>query len=152
MGDNQLRESNSDSGDNVMQASQEQFVPGANLVQNPDQYNRRLSVAALSRNFDDRARGNNHNLQSANDENIAPVSSAAPSQQPMAHQRQPSDSFAARIREQGVRLANRRLNEVHGNNRNNNAAPVAGLASRRDELVPKHVAISPQAFLKFFSL
>lgn len=105
----------------------------------------RVSVAALSRNFDNRAQG----INQANVENLPPGSNATQQQRPSSQRafNNANNSLEARLRERNVRAANRDP-VIHNNSCNN--AP--SKAMRRDELVPKHVAISPQAFLKFFSL
>lgn len=127
----------------------------------------RLSVAALSRNFDVRAQRINRVVDL---ENVPPNPPAAESnshnrenQYSQLDQRSLSNINIGRgtasnnssngvrgIRELNARF-NRRLNEDN-NNDNNQRAQARSTAIRRDELVPKHVAISPQAFLKFFSL
>lgn len=86
-----------------------------------------ISVAALSRNFDDRMR------------NVVQNSRGLYSDTP---REQRSDNSEARDR-----IANNDINNMRAN-------PGQGRPARRrgEDLVPKHVAISPQAFLKFFSL
>lgn len=133
----------------------------------------RLSVAALSRNFDVRAQRVNRSVVDL--ENIPPPQSAEPnspdngghSTHQQQNQQRPSQSSnndnlnrAREIRELSARVNNRQRQNVDNysyNNSNNNNHRLAqgrsaAVALRRDELVPKHVAISPQAFLKFFSL
>lgn len=141
----------------------------------------RVSVAALSRNFDVRAQRLNRSTVDL--ENTPPPQPgeanshdngghfSQPNQQQRLLQSNNNDNLnrAHEIRELNVRAPNRQqrlngdnYNSSNSNNDNNNqriaqgrsaaAAAAAAVTLRRDELVPKHVAISPQAFLKFFSL
>lgn len=89
----------------------------------------------------------------ADSENIAPA--PAPNEQQSnggrfnnqaAPLRQPFDDLNAQIQERNAIINNRRRQNANGANNN------ATNSVKRDELVPKHVTITPQAFLKFFSL
>lgn len=132
----------------------------------------RVSVATLSRNFDERAQ--------RLDRAVFELENIAPSQQGEANshdsrsnfehqqnQRRPFQSSndensnrAREIRELSARFNNRQRqyennysrNNISDNNQRSAQVRPAPVALRHDELVPKHVAISPQAFLKFFSL
>lgn len=110
---------------------------------NNDEARGRISVAVLSRNFDRQAQ--ELPLGGANVENLAPNGDNV---QP------PSVSNPARQRSGQPRAA---LGDLIGGNReqrNVERQQQQQVSSRGcpDELVPKHVTITPQAFLKFFSL
>lgn len=113
-----------------------------------------VSVAALSRNFGGRADDHRGN------ENVAPSSR---NHRPLNNQPRPVVDYRRdgrqpvlpelalqRLADLNPRLANRiAINQAVANNRGgHNQNP----SRMRQETMPKHVAISPQAFLKFFSL
>lgn len=135
----------------------------------------RVSVAVLSRNFDVRAQRVNRSAVDL--ENIPPpqpgeanshdngghFSQPNPQQRLLQSNNNENLNRAREARELSVRLPSRqqRLNGDNYNSSSNNndndqriaqGRSAAAVTLRRDELVPKHVAISPQAFLKFFSL
>lgn len=114
-----------------------------------DRSRHRPSVATLSRSFDNRTQVRDRGLQLCN-ENSAPNSSRCANNNGQArnveilascpnvgdrHQSAHPERFDEPSRRAGQV---RNSNDTHGSSEN--------------ELVPKHVAISPQAFLKFFSL
>lgn len=101
---------------------------------------RRLSVAALSRNFDNRAQ-NQHDAIRPYGLNLAQNRAEGRSQNGPLREIQ-NDRF------RNVNRGRGRANEANRNNENQSQRAVRN----RNDLVPKHVAISPQAFLKFFSL
>lgn len=108
-------------------------------------------MAVLSRNFDNRIfQGRSVNIENAPPNSSLSRSShgASSSQPPSSQQLSSINVLNAQLRERNGRLANRRLNEL---NLNRNNLPERQ-PTQNEELVPKHVAISPQAFLKFFSL
>lgn len=129
----------------------------------------RPSVASLSRTFDSgtRALAENNGVIAGQDENAQPsgqppstLSGAASNQQnpsadfraPQAvgaapgRPRQPLNNLNAQLREHNVNRQQRLQHQPTG--RDN----VPSSSAKREELVPKHVTITPQAFLKFFSL
>lgn len=105
---------------------------------------RRLSVAILSRNFDCRAQVSH----------ARPGSRNSPIQVNNESQRLHRDGHEGPLRElqadrsRGLNRARGRMNE---NGRPPDAQPSRPV-SNRVNIIPEHVAISPQAFLKFFSL
>lgn len=117
----------------------------------------RMSVAALSRNFDNRAQGLAAAGRYDEAENAAPQyeDNFRRSQSMNQRNMNGANGLDARLRGRYIRAVNRQRAEENNDNighNNNNNNLQARQTMSRDDLVPKHVAVSPQAFLKFFSL
>lgn len=121
--------------------------------------NRRLSVASLSRNFDNRARSslNGENEQpneqpgtSSSNQNSTTTTTfrqESATSTTAGQRRQPLGNLNAQLREHNASRQQRQQNPSNGRDGATNST-----TGGREELVPKHVTITPQAFLKFFSL
>lgn len=113
-----------------------------------EQVQNRLSVAALSRNFDNRALNNqNQNIRM---DNMQPLQQQVLISNQIVRQGLAEHNPLNEIRNdnQGnidLNLRDNRIDRINNDTNTNNTL-------KRRELIPKHVAISPQAFLKFFSL
>jgi len=106
----------------------------------------RPSVASLSRTFDVRSRAEeteNVGRMGASSNRRPSAGEGAPSRQPLGARRN--------LQQDANRLSSARPNgdndPMINSSQNRQSRPM-----NREELVPKHITITPQAFLKFFSL